>query len=92
MFEWDEEKRQETLLQRGIDFLYAAQIFEGNVVTIVDDRQDYGETRYLALGILGGDIFAVVYTLRGENIRLISARKARKKEYERYQNRILRRH
>jgi uncharacterized DUF497 family protein len=92
MFEWDEEKRQQNLLKHGVDFLYAAVMLEGDVVKLVDDRQDYGETRYLALGMMGGDIFAVVYTLRGDNIRLISARKARKKEYERYQNRILRRH
>ncbi len=92
MFEWNEEKRQHNLLKHGVDLLYAAQIFEGDVVKIVDDRQDYGETRYLALGMIGDEIFAVVYTLRGENIRLISARKARKKEYDRYQNRVLRRH
>jgi uncharacterized DUF497 family protein len=92
MFEWDEEKRQHNLLKHGVDLLYAAVILESDVVTIVDDRQDYGETRYLALGMVGADIFAVVYTLRGDNIRLISARKARKKEYERYQNSILRRH
>ena len=92
MFEWDEEKRQQNLLKHGVDFLYAAVMLEGDVVKIVDDRQDYGETRYLAPGMVGEDVFAVVYTLRGENIRLISARKARKKEYERYQNRIFRRH
>jgi hypothetical protein len=92
MFEWDEEKRQKTLEERGVDFLYAAQIFEGETVMIVDDRRDYGEVRYIAVGSVAGELFAVVYTLRGENIRLISARKARKKEYERYQNRILRRH
>ena len=92
MFEWDEEKRQQNLLKHSVDFLYAALIFEGETVTLVDDRQDYGETRYLALGKVGEDIFAVVYTMRGDIIRLISARKARKKEYERYQNRILRRH
>lgn len=92
MFEWDEEKRQQNLLKHGVDFLYAAVMLEGDVVKIVDDRQDYGETRYLALGTMGGEIFAVVYTLRGDNIRLISARKARKKEYERYQNRVLRRY
>ena len=92
MFEWDEEKRQQNLLKHGVDFLYAAVMLEGDVVKIADDRQDYGETRYLAPGMVGEDVFAVVYTLRGENIRLISARKARKKEYERYQNRILRRH
>ena len=92
MFEWDEEKRQKTLEERGVDFLYAAQIFEGETVMIVDDRRDYGEVRYIAVGSVAGELFAVVYTLRGENIRLISARKARKKVYERYQNRILRRH
>jgi uncharacterized DUF497 family protein len=92
MFEWDEKKRSINLRDHGVDFLYAAVIFEALTLRDVDDRQDYGETRYLALGIVGEDIFAVVYTLRGENIRLISARKARKKEYERYQNRILRRH
>lgn len=92
MFEWDDEKRQHNLAKHGVDFLYAAQIFAGDVVKIVDDRQDYGETRYLALGTMGDEIFAVVYTMRGENVRLISARKARKKEYERYQNRVLRRH
>lgn len=91
MFEWDEEKRQQNLLKHGVDFLYAAQIFEGDVV-IVDDRQDYGETCYLAVGRVAGELFAVVYTLRGDMIRLISARRARNKEYERYQDRILRRH
>jgi len=92
MFQWDEEKRQQNLLKHGIDFLYAAQIFEDDVVKIVDDRQDYGETRYLAVGTVASELFAVVYTLRGDVIRLISARRARKKEYERYQNRVLRRH
>lgn len=92
MFEWDEDKRQKTLEERGIDFLYAAQIFEGDTVRIVDDRQDYGETRYLAVGTVAGELFAVVYTMRGDVIRLISARRARKKEYERYQNRVIRRH
>lgn len=91
MFEWDEDKRQKTLEERDVDFLYAAQIFEGETVMIVDDRRDYGEVRYIAVGSVVGEIFAVVYTMRGETIRLISARKARKKEYERYQNRILRR-
>ena len=92
MFEWDDEKRQQNLLKHRIDFLYAAQIFEGDTVTVIDDRRDYSETRYIAVGSIAGELFAVVYTMRGENIRLISARKARKKEYERYQNRVLRRH
>jgi len=92
MFERDEEKRQQNLLKRGVDLLYAAINFAALTLRVEDDRQDYGETRYLALGIAGEDIFAVVYTHRGDNIRLISARKARKKEDERYQNRILRRH
>jgi uncharacterized DUF497 family protein len=44
-FEWDENKRQEVIKKRCIDVLYAALIFEGDVLTRIDDRQEYGETR-----------------------------------------------
>ena len=40
MFEWDEEKRQATINERGVDILYAALIFEGETLTRVDDRKD----------------------------------------------------
>jgi uncharacterized DUF497 family protein len=49
-FEWDEEKRREILARRGVDLLYAALIFEGEVLTRIDDRRDYGEERGVRSG------------------------------------------
>ena len=50
MFEWDEEKRLQNIEIHGVDFLDAALIFENAVLEAVDPREDYGETRYRALG------------------------------------------
>jgi uncharacterized DUF497 family protein len=83
-FEWDEEKRQSNLKKHGIDFVRACQIFEGYTVEFEDSRYNYGEERFMAIGETGGQVLTVVYTLRGEVIRLISARKAKKNEREIY--------
>ena len=64
-FEWDETKRQQVLRERGVGVLYAALIFEGPVLTRVDDRADYGETRQISLGIVDDQGFVVVFTERG---------------------------
>jgi len=86
MFEWDEDKRQATIEDRGVDFLYAALIFEENTLTRKDDREDYGETRFISLGLIDDVPYIVVHTKRGENIRLISAWKGGRKDYEKYKN------
>lgn len=72
-FEWDENKRQEVICRRGVDILYAALIFEGEVLTRVDDRADYGEERLISLGMVEGECFVVVHTERNGVIRLIIA-------------------
>jgi uncharacterized DUF497 family protein len=59
-FEWDENKRQQVKKERGVDLLYAALIFEGDVMSWVDDRQDYGEERRVSLGLVEGEPFTVV--------------------------------
>lgn len=82
-FEWDENKRRDNIRKHGIDFLDAASIFDGDTVIMLDNRFDYGETRYIAFGLLKGQIIKVIvvaYTERGDNIRIISARKALKHE------------
>ena len=56
-FEWDEHKRQTNLAKHGVDFLDAALIFEGIVLTKIDDRQDYGEVREVSLGMVDGEIY-----------------------------------
>lgn len=79
-FEWDERKRLANARKHGIDFVDAASIFEGDIVVILDNRFDYGETRYIAFGLLQGKVIVVAHTERGERLRLISARKALKHE------------
>ena len=50
----------------------------------IDDRQDYGKTRYRLYGCVSGRLFVIVYTMRGSAIRIISARKANVDETRRY--------
>ena len=83
-FEWDENKRQINLTKHGIDFIDAQKIFNYPIVIIEDDRFNYGEQRFLALGVLRGITIVVVYTERENVVRLISARKATKNEQRIY--------
>jgi uncharacterized DUF497 family protein len=80
IFEWDEEKRQRNLRKHGVDFADCAQVFAGDTATHVDDRYAYGETRFVTYGMLGGRVIKVVHTERGDFIRVISMRKATKRE------------
>lgn len=84
-FEWDEQKRLSNLEKHGIDFIAACQIFDGYTVDFEDNRYDYGEDRFIAIGEINGQILTVVYTYpddinQGDMIRLISARRASKNE------------
>ena len=80
MFTWDETKRKSNLGKHGIDFRDAPAIFEGPLVTVEDTREDYDETRYVALGLLEGVVVSLVYAERNDQVRLISIRKALKHE------------
>jgi uncharacterized protein len=83
-FEWDEEKRQANLVKHGVDFRRMPELFDGATVEVVDNRQDYGETRFNVLGEIEGRVYAVAYTWRGGNRRIISARKANAREQGTY--------
>jgi uncharacterized DUF497 family protein len=83
-FEWDETKRLANLDKHGIDFIDVPDVFEGDIVTVEDDRYSYGEQRFVTFGLLQGRVIAVVHTDRGELIRIISARKATKNEQRTY--------
>jgi uncharacterized DUF497 family protein len=90
-FTWDENKRRLNIQKHGIDFVDAEEIFDGEIVITQDDRLDYGETRYIAFGMLkqrGVKIIVVAYVERGETIRIISARKALKHEKNFYNQQI----
>jgi uncharacterized DUF497 family protein len=83
-FEWDEQKRLANIKKHGIDFVDVPAIFKNDIVTVIDDRFDYGETRYQTLGLLRTRVIMVVHTESETVIRLISARKANKYEEKIY--------
>ena len=87
-FEWDENKRLINIRKHGIDFADIPSIFELDTVTVIDERFEYGETRYQTLGLLKTRIIIVVHTESETVIRIISARKANKYEEETYFNEI----
>jgi len=83
-FEWDEEKRLSNITRHGIDFVGIETVFEGEIVTVFDDRFDYGEERFVTFGLLDGRIVAIVHTETNTRIRVISVRKATTNEEENY--------
>ena len=81
-FEWDEAKHAKTLRDRGIGFDDGARIFAGPVLIWEDARREYGEGRFRAVGETNGDILHVAFTWRGDAMRIISVRRANRRETE----------
>ncbi|MEA1650705.1 BrnT family toxin [Nitrospirillum sp. BR 11164] len=81
---WDEAKRQANLEKHGVDFIGLDAFDWANAVYVEDLRQEYGEVRLIALGLLRNRVHVVVFTERPEGRRLISARKANSREIARY--------
>ena len=88
MFEWDKSKATENQSKHGISFADTFGVFEDpNAVTLEDFQR--GEQRYVTIGMDAfGRILVVVYTWRGDNIRIISARKAVRYEVRQYEGEI----
>jgi uncharacterized DUF497 family protein len=84
-FQWNEEKSAANEAKHGISFLQAAQIFRGPILKRPDDRKDYGEQRFIALGAFDGEVLRVVFTERDGDIRLISAWRAGKHDRKKHQ-------
>ncbi len=72
--EYDDDKRASTLAHRRLDFRDAPRLFAGTSVTLLDDRRDYGEARWLSYGWIDGRAVAMVWTQRGARRRIISMR------------------
>ena len=88
-FVWDEEKRRTNIIGHGLDFADSWEIFEGPMLTGLDEREDNGEDRWIAIGLLKGIVVVIVFTERGEDtIRVISLRKALKHERIKYEQAI----
>jgi uncharacterized protein len=65
---------------RGIAFERAAEIFTDRTLEWADERRNYGESRLRAVGESASELLNVVYTRRGQTVRIISARRANRKE------------
>jgi uncharacterized protein len=88
-YEWDESKNQSNLRKHGLSFEDAELVFEGPCVSFVDDRSDYGEERLIALGLLSGRVVVIAHVPRtGDVTRIISMRKANRREQKIYQERL----
>ncbi|MDX1541085.1 MAG: BrnT family toxin [Geminicoccaceae bacterium] len=82
--EWDDEKDERTLTERGFSFADVLPAFsDSNRMVEVDDRYEYGEVRFRLFGRVAGRLF-VVFTKRADTIRIISARRANARERKRY--------
>ncbi len=85
-FAWDEEKNQANIRKHGLDFADAWEMFTMPMLVAPDDREDYGEDRWIGIGLLRRIVAVVVYVERREGvIRVISLRKALLHERIRYE-------
>ena len=83
-FEWDPEKAQKNHKKHGISFADAVEVLSHEYAITIEDRSSQ-EQRYITIGLDAlGRILVVVYTWRGESIRIISARKATARERAEY--------
>jgi hypothetical protein len=84
-FTWDRIKARNNYVKHGVSFYLAKAIFKDPfAIEFLDDRQDYGEERFVIIGSVGTQILYVAYTERKGVIRIISARRATKHEQETY--------
>lgn len=85
-FVWDQRKNRENIRKHGIDFRDVVEMFGRPMLIRLDTRQDYGEDRWIGVGLLRAVVAVVVYVewLQDDTIRIISARKATTYEKDEY--------
>ena len=84
-FEWDDAKAAANLAKHGVSFEHARAAFSDPfAIDLVDDRHRYNEDRLVLFGMVDGHLLVVVHTLRGDTVRIISAREAEPHERRRY--------
>lgn len=82
-FEWDERKRAQIIKDRALDFVSAHRFFDGRPA-IHQPSPRNEEERWKTTAEIAGSFFTVVWTWRGENIRVISMRRAHEQEIRKY--------
>lgn len=79
-YEWDERKSISNADKHGVEFSEIVAFDWNSALVMIDDRADYGENRFVALGLIGNRVHVCAYTERRDNFRLISLRKANRRE------------
>ncbi len=89
-FEWDSRKARSNLSKHGVSFAAASTVFGDSLsLTIPDPDHSIAEHRYITMGrTFDGKLLVVVHTDRGDNIRIISARRANRRERKSYEEEI----
>jgi len=87
MITWDEAKRAANLAKHGVDFVAAENFDWETALTCEDERQNYGECRFLSLGYIGDRLHVMVWTPRDQGVRVIGLRKANDREQRQYRTR-----
>jgi uncharacterized DUF497 family protein len=83
--EWNKAKAKNNYAKHGVSFELAKEVFHDPfAVEFLDDRQDYGEQRFVIVGAVEGQVLYVAYTEPIDAVRIISARRATKNERETY--------
>lgn len=88
IIEFDTTKRENTLVERGLDFTDSGKVFEGLHFNARDDRFDYGEERFITVGLLHERTVVIVWTSRQDARRIISMRYANDREIKRYKEHL----
>ena len=88
-FEWNDKKAHSNLKKHGLSFDDACFVLQGNnVVTFPDERRNYGEERFISMGILMHSLVVIVHTYSCHKVRIISMRKANEREKKIYAKRL----
>jgi len=88
-FEWDERKNRQNIKKHGLDFADAEEMFRGFLLVRPDTREDYGEERWIGIGMIQGRFSFVAFVETSpDTIRVISLRKADHEERKQYEKAI----
>ncbi|MBZ9739328.1 MULTISPECIES: BrnT family toxin [unclassified Mesorhizobium] len=80
LFEWDETKARTNRAKHGVDFVIAPSFDFANAPVRLDDSEDFGEDRLVAIGLIEAGVYVMVYVERGDAVRVVSLRKATRQE------------
>jgi hypothetical protein len=88
-FEWDETKNRSNIRKHGFDFADAEELFRGALLGRPDTREDYGEKRWIGIGMVRGRVAFVAFAEPSDDtVRIISPRKAGREERKDYEKAI----